>query len=129
MSIMWALTGSLDARLVGDNRPTDVAFDASLVNTNSKNKSKPTAEVSLFGTINGQSFELVRRRSSKKTELSFKLDNQDLTTQSVRDTQVVVDQVLGIGKGLIERCCFFGQHTHTLHVISLELYYIYLYYI
>jgi hypothetical protein len=25
-----------------------------------------------------------------------------------------MDEVLGIGEGLLQRCCFFGQHSHTL---------------
>jgi chromosome segregation ATPase len=37
----------------------------------------------------------------------------DLTTQSVKDTQIVLEDTLGIGQGLLQRCCFFGQHSHT----------------
>lgn len=45
----------------------------------------------------------------------FKLDGADLTTQSIQDTQAVIDEKLGIGDDLVQRCCFFGQHSHTLH--------------
>ena len=164
MSIMWALTGSLDSRLTTDSRPVDVTYDAnqqrnmipsdvdSTDNTNidansnnnsgrngriNKNKSggkniktsssslsstvtttttKLTAEVCLTGMINNKSFKLIRRRSSKKSELYFYVDDIDYTTQSVKDTQFIVDDILGTGRGLVERCCFFGQHSHTLHV-------------
>ena len=78
--------------------------------------SKLTAEVCLTGMINNKSFKLIRRRSSKKSELYFYVDDIDYTTQSVKDTQIIVDDILGTGKGLVERCCFFGQHSHTLHV-------------
>lgn len=77
---------------------------------------KLTAEVCLTGMINNKSFRLIRRRSSKKSELYFYVDDIDYTTQSVKDTQLIVDDILGTGKGLVERCCFFGQHSHTLHV-------------
>lgn len=159
MSIMWALTGSLDSRLTTDSRPVDVTYDANqqrsmipsydvasndsaYIDANSdssngrdgkinKNKSgkssksssissaaasKLTAEVCLTGMINNKSFKLIRRRSSKKSELYFYVDDIDYTTQSVKDTQFIVDDILGTGKGLVERCCFFGQHSHTLHV-------------
>jgi hypothetical protein len=78
--------------------------------------SKLTAEVCLTGMINNKPFKLIRRRSSKKSELYFYVDGIDYTTQSVKDTQIIVDDILGTGKGLVERCCFFGQHSHTLHV-------------
>ena len=35
--------------------------------------------------------------------------------QAVKDTQSIIDETLGIGGGLLQRCCFFGQHSHTLH--------------
>lgn len=126
MSVMWALSGSMDARLVADGRAADVAYDASSYKAadgtilNSKNMAKRTAEVSLWGTINGKPFELVRRRGAKKSELLFSVDGRNLTTQSVKDTQLVVDQELGIGNGLLQRCCFFGQHSHTLQVVCCD---------
>jgi len=111
MSVLWGLTGSMDARLAGDSKATDVAFDAG------ENSPKRTAEVTVVGSINGQSFELIRRRGSRKTELLFSVNGTDLTKQSVKDTQDVVDELLGVGNNLLQRCCFFGQHSHTLQVI------------
>jgi hypothetical protein len=117
---MWGLTGSLDARLAGDSKSADVAFDAppsSILGAASAGAGKPTvAEVIVNGNINGQPFTIRRRRSSRKAELHFSVGGQDLTTQAVKDTQAIIDQVLGIKDGLLQRCCFFGQHTHTLHV-------------
>ena len=51
-----------------------------------------------------------------KSELMFTLEGKNLTTQSIKDTQDMIDEHLGIRDGLLQRCCFFGQHSHTLHV-------------
>lgn len=116
MSVMWALSGSLDARLVADGRAADVAYDSGAYTGQAGKNESRTAEVTLWGSINEKTFEIVRKRSAKKSELLFSVDGIDLTTQSVKDTQEVIDQELGIGNGLLQRCCFFGQHSHTLQV-------------
>ena len=54
------------------------------------------------------------RRRGKKAELLFSLGAKDLTTLAVKDTQAAIDEALGTGGGLLQRCCFFGQHSHTL---------------
>jgi hypothetical protein len=134
MSVLWGLTGSLDARMVGDSKSADVTYDAALQRpsgdvppkgTASKRKSaaasassKLVAEVIVQGSINAQPFEIVRRRSAKKAELHFTLNGTVLTTQAVKDTQALIDEHLGIQGGLLQRCCFFGQHTHTMQVRS-----------
>eukprot|EP01041_Mallomonas_annulata_P000110 gene110-158_t len=112
MSTMWALTGSLDARLVTDGRAADVAYDPG-------KGPKRTASVTLTGTVNGEAFEVIRRRGAagKKSELLFRVGGQDLTTQSVKDTQAVMDATLGIGGDLLQRCSFFGQHSSTLQAL------------
>jgi hypothetical protein len=43
MSVMWGLTGSMDARLAGDSKATDVAYDAG------EGQPKRTAEVTITG--------------------------------------------------------------------------------
>lgn len=108
MSVMWGLTGSMDARLVADGKAVDVAYDAG------SSSSKRTAEVSIRGKINEKPFEVTRRRGARRADLSFALDGKDLTTLAVKDTQALIDETLGIGGGLLQRCCFFGQHSHTL---------------
>ena len=110
MSVMWSLTGSLDARLAGDSKATDVAYDPGL------GKPKRTAEVTVEGIINSLPFKVTRRRSPRHAELLFSLDGKDLTTQAVKDTQALIDQHLGIGDNLLRRCCFFGQHSHMIQV-------------
>jgi hypothetical protein len=49
--------------------------------------------------------------------LSFKVDETDLTQQSTKDTQALIDENLGVGEGLLQRCCFLGQHSHTLQAL------------
>lgn len=132
MSVMWGLTGSLDARMVGDSKSADVTYDAVLsrlgpsgaadVGAGKKKtaatpkESKLMAEVVVQGWINAAPFQIIRRRSSKKAELHFRIDGKELTTQAVKDTQALIDEHLGIQSGLLQRCCFFGQHTHTMQV-------------
>ena len=117
MSILWCLTGSLDPRLVSDGRSVDVTFD---VETR-KSKLGRTAEVSVSGTVNQLPFTVTRRKSSKKSELLFNLDGNDLTNQAVKDTQAIIDDKLGIGSGLLQRCCFFGQHSHIQQVLCVSV--------
>lgn len=146
MSVLWGLTGSLDARMVGDSRSSDVTFDSvlssasaaaapkatrkrkisatSTVNTTGESvfsvpaavPNKLVAEVIVNGYINSLPFEIIRRRSARKAELHFSVNGTTLTTQAVKDTQALIDENLGIQGGLLQRCCFFGQHTHTLQV-------------
>jgi len=134
MSVMWGLTGSLDTRIVGDSKSADVAYDAVLSHMGKAARteapapgknigkasaaalSKLTAEVAVRGTINSLPFEIIRRRSAKKAELHFSVNGTVLTTQAVKDTQALIDEHLGIKDGLLQRCCFFGQHTHTMQV-------------
>jgi hypothetical protein len=110
MSVLWGLTGSMDTRLIDDSRAADVAYDAG------EGQPKRTAEVVIHGFINSKPFILTRRRGPRKTELLFTLDGKDMTTQAVKDTQNIIDDVLGVGNNLLQRCCFFGQHSHTLQV-------------
>ena len=91
MSTLWALTGSLDTRLVPDGKVTDVAYDDGT-------GARRSAEVSVSGTINGKEFQVTRRRGGrdvKGSELTFVLGGVDLTTQSIKDTQEVIDNELG----------------------------------
>jgi hypothetical protein len=78
--------------------------------------SKLVAEVIVTGSVNALPFEIIRRRSARKAELHFTFNGAVLTTQAVKDTQALIDEQLGIQGGLLQRCCFFGQHTHTMQV-------------
>lgn len=111
MSVMWCLTGSLDARLIADSKAADVTYDSFV--TDEAAKSKRVASVVLQGQINGRDFVVSRKKGNRKTELSFMLDGKDMTTLSIKDTQTMIDEHLGIGNNLLARCCFYGQHSHT----------------
>jgi hypothetical protein len=78
--------------------------------------SKLVAEVVVSGSVNALPFEIIRRRSARKAELHFTFNGAVLTAQAVKDTQALIDEQLGIQGGLLQRCCFFGQHTHTMQV-------------
>ena len=90
MSTMWCLTGSMDTRLVSDGRAVDVAYDAG-------GGPKRTASVTVKGTVNNEEFEVIRRRgaSGKKSELLFRVGDTSYTRQSVKDTQAVMESMLG----------------------------------
>ena len=115
MSILWCLTGSLDTRLISDLRTAEVINDASydVTRDHSALSSKKHAEVIIKGNINQKPFEIIRRKYEKKQELFFQFNHENLTAQSVKATQMKIDEVLGIGTGLLQRCYFFGQHSHT----------------
>ena len=113
MSVMWALTGSMDARLIADGKAVDVAYDTASKLTNKKTR-KRIAEVTLVGKINGSPFRVERKRGANKVQLNFWVDDKEQTQLSVKDTQATIDDILGVGSGLLQRCCFYGQHSHTL---------------
>jgi hypothetical protein len=74
------------------------------------------AEVIVTGSVNALPFEIIRRRSARDTELHFTFNGAVLTTQAMKHTEAVIHEKLGIQAGLLQRCCFFGQHTHTMQV-------------
>lgn len=107
MSVMWGLSGTLDTKIAqaSDIRINDVISDAFPTSV---------AEVRVKGLINQLPFEVVRKRSKKKTYLSFMVNGEDLSCLSVKDTQILIDNTLGIGNNLLSRCAFFGQHSHAV---------------
>lgn len=141
MSVLWGLTGSMDARLVADGKLTEVAFEDSSSGGSAELKSavagqiigggglngigsdtlgstsgtnqRRTAEVKLQGFVNGKPFTVTRRRG-KKSELYFEYDFKDCSMQAVKDTQDLINRTFGIESGKLQRSCFFGQHSHTM---------------
>lgn len=108
---LWALTGQMDGR------PFAWSDVGSVVNHHSTD-----CTVSLSGKVDGIDFEVVRRRSLSKVgrkarsvALEFKLGEEDLTMQSVAETQKVIEDRLGISTQLLARTAFHGQH----HISSL----------
>jgi len=102
MSSLWALTGSTDPRPTQDGKVTDVVNDFS-----------KAAEVTLIGSINSMPFQVKRTKSttSKGSSLTFILNGLDLTRQSSKDTQQLIDEHFGTGSQMLMRTIFHGQHT------------------
>lgn len=70
-----------------------------------------TTRVSVKGTLNGVDFSITRTKTLKKGGLAFLLGGEDLTTQSAKDTQAVIDEKLGVGAQVLARTMFHGQHA------------------
>ena len=100
MASLWALTGSLDPRPTQDGRVADVVNDLSQV-----------ADVELRGSINNKPFLVKRTKSisAKDTSLTFILDGEALTRQSIQGTQELLDKHFSTGS--LMRTIFHGQHT------------------
>jgi DNA repair exonuclease SbcCD ATPase subunit len=99
MATLWALTGSLDPRPLPDGKVADVVHDGAKV-----------ARVSLTGKINDHDFCLTRSKTSTRGGLTFVVNGEDMTTQSVKETQAIIDETLGVSPTILARSVFFGQH-------------------
>mmetsp|Transcript_9032 Transcript_9032/g.21479 ORF Transcript_9032/g.21479 Transcript_9032/m.21479 type:complete len:1288 (+) Transcript_9032:58-3921(+) len=100
MAALWALTGSMDARRANDGKVTDIINDYSKV-----------ARVTLEGSINGSTFSISRSKTGSKGNLVFIVDGDDLTTQSVKETQIMIEEKLGVDSQILSRTMFHGQHA------------------
>eukprot|EP00934_Nitzschia_sp_Nitz4_P006644 Nitzschia sp. Nitz4//scaffold5_size260463//147664//151718//NITZ4_000990-RA/size260463-snap-gene-0.13-mRNA-1//1//CDS//3329555364//6634//frame0 len=112
MATLWALTGSLDPRRVQDAKVADVIHDQS-----------KTARVSLEGTINGENFAIRRSKStssSSKGNLLFFFGGVDLTAQSIKETQAILEEKLGINSQILSRTMFHGQHDMNELLVSTD---------
>ena len=131
MATLWALTGTLDPRPMQDAKVADVVNDDSKVSTLPSRKfaalfvvelsltfailfclppcPSQSARVSVRGSLNGKPFVITRTKTSTKGALVFHLDGQDLTTQSIKDTQAIIDENLGVGPQIVARTMFHGQ--------------------
>ena len=86
MAPYWALTGSTDTRLAGDSRVGDIVFDSGDA---ARAKKSVVASVELRGLVNGQPFAVLRRKPrSRGGSLRFTLGGEDLSRQTLKDTQV-----------------------------------------
>jgi DNA repair exonuclease SbcCD ATPase subunit/DNA repair exonuclease SbcCD nuclease subunit len=100
MATLWALTGSVDPRIVADGKASDIVTDGC-----------KSAKVVVQGKLNGENFRITRTKTSSKTGLVFFLGNQDMTMQSVRETQDYIDEKFGANLQLLARTVFHGQHA------------------
>ena len=100
VAILWCISGNMDARPVQDSKVSDVVNDDSKV-----------ARVTVRGSLNGLDFSISRSKTATKTGLVFLLGDTDLSAQSAKETQVLIDEKLGITSEIFARTMFFGQHS------------------
>lgn len=65
--------------------------------------------MSVRGALNDKPFVITRTKTSTKGALVFHLDGEDLTTQSIKETQAIIDDNLGVGTQIVARTMFHGQ--------------------
>ncbi|CAM9864360.1 unnamed protein product, partial [Ectocarpus fasciculatus] len=68
------------------------------------------AEVTLTATLNGKPLWLKRRKGARVNQLFLKHDGKDLTRQIAKETQVVLEEELGLSSHVLGRGIFQGQH-------------------
>lgn len=54
---------------------------------------------------------MARTKTASKAGLVFHLDGTDLTTQSVKETQALLEEKLGVSSQILSRAMFHGQHN------------------
>ncbi|CAN0260954.1 unnamed protein product, partial [Ectocarpus fasciculatus] len=125
MSALWALAGVVDARPVSDGRVADVVHEvtraispASVASSDAVaggggeegSRRSTVAEVTLTATLNGKPLWLKRRKGARVNQLFLKHDGKDLTRQIAKETQVVLEEELGLSSHVLGRGIFQGQH-------------------
>ena len=100
MSTLWCLTGSLDARPLDDSKVSDIVNDES-----------KAARVTVQGLLNGVEFSISRSKTSSKSGLIFLLGGKDMSAQSAKETQALIDETLGVSARVLARTIFHGQHS------------------
>jgi DNA repair exonuclease SbcCD ATPase subunit len=63
------------------------------------------------GELNGVKFAISRMKTLSRGGLTFMFGGDDLTAQSVQETQKVINEKLGISAELLSRTLFHGQHS------------------
>ncbi|CAM9298178.1 unnamed protein product [Scytosiphon promiscuus] len=131
MSALWALAGVVDTRPVSDGRVADVVHEGSRALSPSSSSSSENggtrdggadggggggarrstvAEATLTGTLNGKPLWLKRRKGARVNQLFLEHDGQDLTRQIAKETQIVLEEDLGLSSHVLGRGIFQGQH-------------------
>ncbi|CAB1108469.1 ABC [Ectocarpus sp. CCAP 1310/34] len=124
MSALWALAGVVDARPVSDGRVADVVHEVTRALSPASSASSAiaiggkeegsrrsaVAEVTLTATLNGKPLWLKRRKGARVNQLFLKHDGKDLTCQIAKETQVVLEEELGLSSHVLGRGIFQGQH-------------------
>jgi DNA repair exonuclease SbcCD ATPase subunit len=70
-----------------------------------------TARVTIRGSVNAKDFVIARSKSASRGSLTFIFDGEDLTKQSIKDTQEAIEEILGTDSQILSRTIFHGQHT------------------
>jgi DNA repair exonuclease SbcCD ATPase subunit len=58
-----------------------------------------------------RNFRITRTKTSSKSGLVFVLGENDLTAQSIAETQAIMEEMLGIDLQVLSRTVFHGQHA------------------
>lgn len=61
--------------------------------------------------MNDIQFSVTRSKSATKSGLVFRLDGADLTAQSPKETQAIIEERLGINPSLVSKVVFQAQHS------------------
>lgn len=67
--------------------------------------------MTLRGSVNSKDFVIARSKSATRGSLTFILDGEDLTKQSMKETQEAIEEILGTDSQILSRTIFHGQHT------------------
>ena len=67
--------------------------------------------MTVTGHVNGKLFSITRTKTPKKSGLAFILDGENITTQSVTETMLVIEEKLGVSAPILARTMFHGQHA------------------
>ena len=70
-----------------------------------------TARCTVRGSLNGVEFSISRTKTASRGSLIFVYDGEDLSTQSTKDTQALIDEKLGTNPQVLARTLFHGQHA------------------
>lgn len=68
------------------------------------------ARVTLNGNLNSIPFVISRTKTATKSGLTFVYDGQDVTAQSVKETQICISEKLCITPQILTRMIFHGQY-------------------
>lgn len=65
----------------------------------------------MHGTLNGVKFTVSRIKTASKTGLVFLFGGVDISAQSAKETQLLIDERLRVSSQLLARTMFHGQHA------------------
>lgn len=63
--------------------------------------------------LDGKELAVCRTKTSSKGRLTISLDGNDISAATIRETQLILEQALGVPSALISRALFQGQHVRN----------------